>query len=64
MATVWALRTHAQCYCNILQDKKNQVGFKYKLRVRAHVHRQLQDNSLQVHLVSFVAYFSDTFQRV
>lgn len=67
MATVWALHTHAQCYCNILQDKNNQVGFKYKLRVHAHVCRQLDGNTLQVQLVCFVGLFfrqTCTFQLV
>lgn len=59
LGTFWALQTHAECYRNILLNKKNQVRFNYKLRVRAHVHRLLNNNSLHVHLVCFLAYFSE-----
>lgn len=58
LGTFWALHTHAERYHNILVNKKNQVRFNYKLRVGAHVHRHL-NNTLHVHLVCFVAYFSE-----
>lgn len=59
-----AWHTHAQCYCNILQDEKNHVRFKDKHRVQAKVNMQLNNNTQRTPNAQNILFYGLFFRQI